>query len=62
MVAFSLILYLSYFQTKFYLCDENFLKDAEKLLSAEFTLVLSIQPEEVGAYIQSVIGLSNYTD
>ena len=38
---------------KFHLCDENFLRDAEKLLNAEFSLVLGIRPAEVGAYILS---------
>lgn len=36
---------------KFHLCDENFLRDAEKLLRAEFSLVLGIPQEQVGAYI-----------
>ncbi len=36
---------------KFHLCDENFLRDAEKLLNAEFSLVLGIQPSEVESYI-----------
>jgi CarD family transcriptional regulator len=36
---------------KFHLCDENFLRDAEKLLSAEFSLVLGIKPEQVGSYV-----------
>lgn len=40
---------------KFHQCDENFLQDAEKLLSSEFALVLDIALEEVGAYIQSRI-------
>jgi CarD family transcriptional regulator len=40
---------------KFYLCDENFLRDAEKLLNAEFSLVLGIKPSDVGAYILSVL-------
>jgi len=40
---------------KFHLCDENFLKDAQKLLSAEFSLVLGIRPEEVGAYIEKTL-------
>ncbi len=40
---------------KFHLCDENFLRDAEKLLSAEFSLVLGITLSEVGAYIQNTI-------
>lgn len=37
---------------KFHICDENFLRDAEKLLSAEFSLVLDIAPDQVGQYIQ----------
>lgn len=37
---------------KFHLCDENFLRDAEKLLSAEFSLVLKMDPKDVGAYIK----------
>ena len=40
---------------KFHLCDENFLRDAEKLLSAEFSLVLGIAADEVGAYIRNSI-------
>lgn len=40
---------------KFHLCDENFLRDAEKLLSAEFALVLNISPNDVGAYIQNAL-------
>lgn len=40
---------------KFHLCDENFLRDAEGLLSAEFALVLNISPNEVGKYIQDAI-------
>ncbi len=42
---------------KFHLCDENFLRDAEKLLNAEFSLVLGIQPSEVGGYICSSLGI-----
>ena len=37
---------------KFHLCDENFLKDAQKLLSAEFSLVLGIPKQEVASYIE----------
>jgi len=37
---------------KFHLCDENFLRDAEKRLNSEFSLVLNIQQSEVGEYIQ----------
>lgn len=36
---------------KFHLCDDNFLRDAMKLLDSEFSLVLGLQPEEVGPYI-----------
>lgn len=36
---------------KFHLCDDNFLRDAEKLLSAEFSLVLGIEPGQVGSYV-----------
>ncbi len=41
---------------KFHLSDENFLKDAEKLLSAEFSLVLNISADQVGSYIQESLG------
>lgn len=37
---------------KFHLCDENFLRDAEKLLSSEMSLVLGIAPNEIGAFLQ----------
>lgn len=40
---------------RLHLCDENFLRDAEGLLSGEFSLVLGIAPGEVGAYIQNAI-------
>lgn len=40
---------------KFHLCDENFLRDAEKLLNAEFSLVLGIVPAEVGNYILTAL-------
>lgn len=40
---------------KFHLCDENFLKDAQKLLDAEFALVLNIPADRVGDYVQQVI-------
>jgi len=36
---------------KFHLCDENFLRDAEKLLKAEFSIVLGIPQEQVSKYI-----------
>lgn len=37
---------------KFHVSDENFLRDAEKLLSAEFSLVLGISPAEVAGYMK----------
>lgn len=40
---------------KFHLCDDNFLRDAEKLLNTEFSLVLNIPESEVGAYVQKAI-------
>ncbi len=40
---------------KFHLCDENFLRDAERLLSAEFSLALGIAPTEVGQYIKDAM-------
>lgn len=41
---------------KFHLCDENFMRDAEKLLSSEFSLVLGIPASDVGSYIESKLG------
>ena len=40
---------------KFHLCDENFLRDAEKLLNSEFSMVLQIQPSEVSRYIKEAL-------
>ena len=39
---------------KLHMCDSNFLKDAEKLLSTEFALVLGIPQEDVGDYIGNI--------
>ena len=36
---------------KFHMCDDNFLRDAEKLLNSEFSLVLQIPASQVQAYI-----------
>ncbi len=38
---------------KFHLCDENFLRDAERLLSSEFSLVLNLSREETAKYLQN---------
>lgn len=40
---------------KFHLCDENFLRDAQKILCSEFSLVLGIPQNEVAAYIDEKI-------
>lgn len=37
---------------KFHITDENFLRDATKLLSAEFSLVLGIPQSKVAAYMK----------
>lgn len=41
---------------KFHLCDENFLRDAQRLLSTEFSVILGIVPAEVGPYVLSKMG------
>ncbi len=38
---------------KCHLCDENFLRDAEKLLVGEFSIVLGLDPQQAKQYIQS---------
>lgn len=38
---------------KFHLCDENFLRDARKVLDSEIALVMEIKPAEVEAYIRN---------
>ena len=40
---------------KFHLCDENFLRDAERLINAEFALILDIEPKQVQSYVLSVL-------
>lgn len=37
---------------KFHLCDENFLRDAERLLNSEFGLVLNVDEDGVAEYIK----------
>ena len=37
---------------KVHLCDENFLRDAEKLLASEISLVLSLSAEEARQYLR----------
>lgn len=40
---------------KFHLCDDNFLQDAEKMLASEFSLILNIPRNQIGAYIRDRI-------
>lgn len=40
---------------RMHLCDENFMRDAEKLLNSEFALVLRISPGQVFEYIKTKI-------
>jgi CarD family transcriptional regulator len=40
---------------KFHLCDENFLRDANKLLVSEFSMVLERPKTEVMNYIEKII-------
>lgn len=39
---------------KFHLCDENFLRDAQRVLSAELSAVLEIPAHEVPAFVQRI--------
>jgi len=38
---------------KVHLCDDNFLRDAEKLLAGEFAVVLNMMPDQAKQYIRS---------
>lgn len=38
---------------KFHQCDENFLRDAEKLLSSEIALVFEMGPDEAKEYLRT---------
>lgn len=40
---------------KFHLCDENFLRDAQKLLDLEFSIVLGISQDKVEEYIKRAL-------
>lgn len=40
---------------KFHLSDENFLRDAQKVLSSEFSVVLGIPQDKVAGYIESKV-------
>ena len=38
---------------KTHLCDENFLRDAEKLLAGEFSVVLDMEPNQAAQYLKN---------
>lgn len=38
---------------KVHLCDDNFLRDAEKLLTGEFSIVLGMEPDQARQYLRS---------
>ena len=38
---------------KFHLCDDNFLRDAEKLMSSEIALVLEMTMEQARDYLRT---------
>jgi len=38
---------------KVHLCDDNFLRDAEKLLTGEVSVVMELEPEQARQYIRS---------
>lgn len=40
---------------RLHICDENFCRDAQKLLDGEFTLVLGVDKKEVQEYIQNLL-------
>lgn len=40
---------------KFHQCDENFMKDAQRVIRSEVSVVMGIPPETVDAFIQSKI-------
>ena len=44
---------------KFHLSDEGFLKDAEKLINAEFSHILGIEPGQIGPFILSQMEREN---
>ena len=41
---------------KFHLCDENFLRDAERLLNGELAMVLNMEPQNVSGYMKTLFG------
>ena len=44
---------------KFHLCDDNFLRDAKKLLGTEFSLVFSLEGEALVQYMNDLFDKTN---
>lgn len=42
---------------KLHLCDENFLRDAKKILQSEFALILNIDRDEVRNYVMDALNI-----
>jgi len=40
---------------KVHLCDENFLRDAEKMLISEISVVMNLTPEEAKVYLRKML-------
>lgn len=41
---------------KFHQCDENFMKDAERVIRSEVSCILGIPQDQVGEYIRKKLG------
>lgn len=41
---------------KLHMCDENFLRDAQKVLSGEISVVFDVPESEIPAYLTSLLG------
>lgn len=41
---------------KFHICDENFLKDAQRLITGEVSQIVGIAPQEVEGYLRERLG------
>ncbi len=41
---------------RFHMCDENFLQDAQKILSSELSVVLQVPRPELDGYLKELIG------
>ncbi len=41
---------------RFHMCDENFLQDAQKILSSELSVVLQVPRQELDGYLKELMG------